>query len=65
MLMTRTAACCCFLMSLAACSSDTDTAADEHVWEDQVEALDKAKEVEDMLKKAAAEQLENIQSQTE
>ncbi len=56
---------CCFLMSLAACSSDTDSAADDHAWEDQVEALEKAQEVEDMLKKAAEEQMENIQSQTE
>lgn len=54
---------CCFL--LVACSSDTDTADDGHVWEDQVEALEEAEEVEDMLKQAAEKQLENIQSQTE
>ena len=58
---------CSVLMSLTACSSDTDTEATEdgHVWEDQVEALDEAKEVEDTLKKAAEAQLEAIESQTE
>lgn len=58
---------CCLLMSLTACSSDTDSdiADQDPVWEDQVEALDEAKGVEDMLKKAAEAQSENIQSQTE
>ena len=54
---------CCSL--LIACSSDTDTTDDGHVWEDQVETLNEAEEVEDMLKQAAEKQLENIQSQTE
>ena len=55
-------ACCFFMLS---CSDDTDTADDDHLWEDQVEALDEAAEVENVLKEAAEKQLENIQSQTE
>ena len=54
---------CCFL--LFACSSDTDTADGGHGWENQVEALDEAGEVENMLRQTAEKQLENIQSQTE
>ena len=56
-----------FFATLTACSgdSDTDSADEHHVWEDQVEAIDTAKEVEDTLKKAAEEQLKNIESQTE
>ena len=41
------------LIALAACSSDTDEAEtrEEHVWKNQVEAIDKAREVETILKR--------------
>jgi hypothetical protein len=39
--------------ALAACSSESDApqAGEEHVWKDQVEAIDKAREVETILKR--------------
>ncbi len=41
------------LIALAACSSDPDEAQarKEHVWKDQVEAIDKAREVDTILKR--------------
>ena len=41
------------LLALAACSSESDETetSEEHVWEDQVEAIDKAREVETILKR--------------
>ena len=57
------------LMSLGmvACSDDgtVGEAADSHVWEEQVETLDKAAEVENVLQEAAAAQAEAIESQTD
>ncbi|NIM28322.1 MAG: hypothetical protein GTO67_15085 [Gammaproteobacteria bacterium] len=41
------------LLTLGACSSESDDAKSdaEHVWKDQVEAIDKAREVETILKR--------------
>ncbi len=41
------------LSALAACSSETDAPEEsgEHVWKGQVEAIDKAREVETILKR--------------
>ena len=48
------------ILALAAassgCDSDEVPETDQHVWEDQVEAIDKAREVEDVLKRAAEAQ---------
>jgi hypothetical protein len=44
---------CLALLALSACSSESDQAdtGKEHVWKDQVEAIDKAREVETILKR--------------
>lgn len=41
------------LMALGACNSEPDEveASEEHVWKGQVEAIDKAREVETILKR--------------
>jgi len=41
------------LMTLTACSSESDDAktSKEHVWKEQTEAIDKAREVESILKR--------------
>jgi hypothetical protein len=42
---------------LSGCSSEDDEGeVKEHVWKDQVEAIDKAREVENVLKDAAGKQ---------
>ena len=42
-------------LSLSACSSE-DNEVQEHVWKDQVEAIDKAREVENVIMDAAGKQ---------
>ena len=47
---------CLAFAALCACSSESDDADEahtgkEHVWKDQVEAIDKAREVETILKR--------------
>ncbi|HSS64445.1 MAG TPA: hypothetical protein VLS27_08415 [Gammaproteobacteria bacterium] len=42
-------------LSLSACSSE-DNEVQEHVWKDQVEAIDKAREVENVIMDAATAQ---------
>lgn len=44
---------CLALLALCACSSESDEAetSKEHVWKGQVEAIDKAREVETILKR--------------
>ena len=46
------------LLAVTACSSESDEAQsrDEHVWKDQVEAIDKAREVETILKRKHEQQ---------
>ena len=51
------AVCVALLVGLAACSPDPDSAAEQgeeegrHVWKGQTEAIDKAREVETILKR--------------
>ena len=46
------------LLALSACSSESDDveASEEHVWKGQVEAIDKAREVETILKRKQKEE---------
>ena len=46
------------LLALAACSSESEEAesSEEHVWKGQVEAIDKAREVETILKRKSDQQ---------
>ncbi|MEE8387628.1 MAG: hypothetical protein V3R65_03555 [Acidiferrobacterales bacterium] len=58
------------LVLLISCSGDQEPASDrstrgDHVWKDQVKAYDKAREVENMLKKAAEKNKDNIERQTQ
>jgi len=54
------------LVSLAACDSDGHKVAkDEHVWKDQVQALDKAKGVEKMLQDSAMQQMKQVDEQSQ
>lgn len=54
----RIAVHCFALMALAACSSEPDDGQTEkeHVWKEQTEAIDKAREVETILKRKQQEQ---------
>lgn len=58
------------LALLASCSGDQEPANDraargDHVWKDQVQAYDKARQVEGMLKKAAENNRDNIEQQSQ
>ena len=58
------------LALLVSCSGDQDSENDrskrgDHVWKDQVKAYDKARQVEDMLKKAADRNKDNIDQQSQ
>lgn len=44
--------------------SDEDNKVEEHVWKEQVELLDKAKDVEKLLNDAALQQQQIIEEQT-
>ena len=54
----RIAVHCLALMAVAACSSESDggQTEKEHVWKKQTEAIDKAREVETILKRKQQEQ---------
>ncbi len=45
---------------LGGCSSE-DNEVTEHVWKDQVEAIDKAREVEDIIQGAAGKQKKAVE----
>lgn len=53
---------------LNACSdhrnAEPDSAVEEHVWSDQVNTIDKARNVEDVLGEASNRQLEDIEQQS-
>ena len=53
---------CALLVLVGACSRDTDEEAG-HPWESQVEALEKAKGVEQMMQDAADAKLQTIDEQ--
>ena len=57
------------LMLLTACSDGGDspggTASDEHVWSSQVNTIDKARGVEDILGEASNRQREDIEQQSQ
>jgi len=58
------------LVFLASCSGDQEREDDrhtrgDHVWKNQVEAIDKAREVEGVLKKATKKYKENLDQQSE
>lgn len=58
------------MVLLVSCSGDQEPAEDrpargDHVWKDQVQAYDKAKQVEDMLDKAAKKNKQNLEQQTQ
>ena len=49
---------CFALLAVGACSSDPDDVetVEEHVWKDQVESIDKAREVETILKRKQSQE---------
>jgi len=49
---------CVLLVGLTACGNGEPIAKDEHVWKDQTKALNKAKEVEQMLMDSAKQRLQ-------
>ena len=53
------------LGSLAACGDGEKRAKDDHVWKDQVKALDKAKGVEKMLQDSAMQQMKAVDEQSQ
>jgi len=52
------------LLSLAACSDETQKVED-HVWEEQTDMIDKAKDVEALINDAALQQRELIEQNTQ
>ncbi|MEE9286779.1 MAG: hypothetical protein V3W33_01750 [Gammaproteobacteria bacterium] len=61
---------CLAIWLLSGCSSDTDNnnkprSAEDHVWETQVHALEKAKGVEQTLMDAAARQRKTIDQESQ
>jgi len=57
------------LVSLGSCSADQESdeqtrARGDHVWKDQVEAIDKAGRVEDMLKDESEKNKDELERQT-
>jgi hypothetical protein len=54
------------LVSVTACDNDAQKVKkDEHVWKDQVKALDKAKGVEKMLNDSAMQQMKRVDEQSQ
>lgn len=49
------------MLSLAACGRGHEDKVEEHVWQGQVNALEKAKGVEDMVKDAAEQQRQQVE----
>ncbi|MEE8482100.1 MAG: hypothetical protein V3S12_01985 [Acidiferrobacterales bacterium] len=60
----------CALLLVVSCSNDqessnTNSARGDHVWKDQVQAYDRARQVEDMLKKAADKRKDSLEQRTQ
>ncbi len=58
------------LMSFSACSGDEQGSSEnkgsgDHVWKEQTQTIDKAKEVEGLLQDAAEKQRQAIETQTQ
>ena len=57
------------LVLLGSCSGDQESAEDttqiDHVWKDQVQAYDNARQVEEMLDQAAKRSKQNLEQQTQ
>lgn len=50
------------VLFMAACSDNSENkASDDHVWKEQTETINKAKEVEAMMKKAAEDRAKSIE----
>lgn len=56
-------ACVAFSFLLTACSSDSGDG--EHVWKEQTDTIDKAKEVESVMKQAAEDQAKMIEQRAQ
>jgi len=53
------------IFSMAACTDNSDSKANgDHVWKDQTDSINKAREVEALMKKTVAEQRKSIEEQT-
>ncbi len=52
------------IIFLSACSEDKEASGD-HVWKEQTDTIDKAKQVEAMMKDAAEKQKKAIEEQTQ
>ncbi len=51
---------------MAACTDNNDSnVSGDHVWKDQTDSIDKAREVEALMEKATAEQSKSIEEQTQ
>ena len=55
---------CASVFLLSACTSGNE-APEEHVWQDQTEVLDQARQVEQVLEEASAKKRLELQRQTE
>ena len=53
------------LGTLAACGNGEKRAKDDHVWKDQVKAVEKAKGVEKMLLDSAMQQMNQVDEQSQ
>ena len=53
------------LLLASACSDDDNKGSGDHVWKEQTQTIDKAKEVEGLLQDAADQQRKVIDEQTQ
>jgi outer membrane biogenesis lipoprotein LolB len=50
---------------MAACSDETDKVKGDHVWKEQTDMIDKAKDVEVLINGAALQQRQQIEEKTQ
>jgi len=50
---------------LTACSDETDKVEGDHVWKEQTDMIDKAKDVEKLINDAALQQRQQIEENTQ
>lgn len=53
------------VLFITACSDETDRVDGDHVWKEQTDMIDKAKEVEGLINDAAIEQRKQIEENTQ
>ena len=53
------------MIFVAACADDNKVAEGEHVWKEQTEMIDKAKDIEQLINDAAQQQRREIEQRTE